>query len=54
MVEFLREHRPVIERERAADLGKDLGWGDRAGPPVSVGQQVLEELALVGVGDHAA
>jgi hypothetical protein len=24
------------------------------GPPVGVGQQVLEDLTLVGVGDHAA
>ncbi len=54
MVEFLRDHRPVIERERAADLRQHLGWGDRVSPPVGVGQQVLEDLTLVGVGDRAA
>src|SRR6266508_4571140 len=54
MVEFLCQDRLLVGCEWAADLRQHLGWGDRVGPPVGVGQQVLEELTLVGVGDGAA
>ena len=54
MVEFLSDRRVLVGRERAADLGQHLGWGDRVGPPVGVGDQLYEGLTLVGVGDRAA
>jgi hypothetical protein len=54
MVEFFLGNGLLVGCERAADLRQHLGWGDRVGPPVGVGQQVLEELTLVGVGDTAA
>ena len=40
MVECLVEGRLLVGCERAADLGQHVGWGDRVGPPVGVGQQV--------------
>ena len=54
MVEFLPHIRLLVGCERAADLRQHLGRRDGAGPPVGVGHQVGERLALVGVGDRAA
>jgi hypothetical protein len=54
MVEFLLDRWLLVGCERAADLRQHLGRGDGVGPPVGVGQQVLEDLTLVGVGDRAA
>jgi hypothetical protein len=54
MVEFLSGNRLLVGCERAADLVEHLGWGDRVGPPVGVGEQVVKPLTLVGVGDRAA
>jgi len=50
MVEFLSDRRVLVRRERAADLGQDLGWGDRVCPPVGVGDQLDEGLTPVGMG----
>ena len=54
MVEFLPDSGLLVGCERAADLRQHLGRGDRARPPVGVGDQVCERLAPVGVGDRAA
>jgi hypothetical protein len=46
MVEFLRGNRLLVGCERAADLRQHPGWGDRACPPVGVGQQVCQRALL--------
>ena len=51
MIEFLADGGLLVGCEGAADLRQHLGWGDGARPPISVGHQLPQALALVGVGD---
>jgi hypothetical protein len=54
MIKLLADTRPLLGRERAADLGQHLGRADRARPRLGVGQQVSQGGTTVGVGDRAA
>jgi hypothetical protein len=54
MIEFIPDRRLLVGREWAADLAEHLGWGGGACPPVGVGHQVRQTLALVRMSDRAA
>jgi hypothetical protein len=47
MVEGLPDRGLVVGCGRAADLRQHLGWGDRVGPPLRVGQQLGQGAAPV-------